>query len=86
MPMLFSLAKLSFSLENEFCRFMMFKAPVGAFFVPEYIKLYTCALFYCAYPQHDVAFVAHDDCTQGKENSYEQEIFRAYKADPKQTE
>ncbi len=40
-PMLFSLAKLSFSLENEFCRFMMFKAPVGAFFVPEYIKLYT---------------------------------------------
>lgn len=37
----FSLAKLSFSLENEFCRFMMFKAPVGAFFVPEYIKLYT---------------------------------------------
>ena len=27
-PMLFSLAKLSFSLENEFCRFMMFKAPV----------------------------------------------------------
>lgn len=37
----FSLAKLSFSLENEFCRFMMFQAPVGAFFVPEYIKLYT---------------------------------------------
>lgn len=37
----FSLAKLSFSLENEFCRFMMFKAPAGAFFVPEYIKLYT---------------------------------------------
>ena len=30
-----------FQLENEFCRFMMFKAPVGAFFVPEYIKLYT---------------------------------------------
>jgi len=41
MPMLFSLAKLSFSLENEFYRFMMFQALVGAFFVPEYIKLYT---------------------------------------------
>ena len=42
----------------------MFKALVGAFFVPEYIKLYTWALFYCAYPQHDVAFVAHDDCME----------------------
>ena len=37
----FFTGKIIVSLENEFCRFMMFKAPVGAFFVPEYIKLYT---------------------------------------------